>query len=66
MTNIDKNTHSKAYQQFLAEIVNLVQNHRVVAVQRVQTISNQLYWSIGELILKKGCGLKLRQSICQA
>jgi predicted nuclease of restriction endonuclease-like (RecB) superfamily len=53
MTNIDKSSTTEAYQQFLFEIVNLVQNHRVVAVQSVQTISNQLYWNIGELILKK-------------
>jgi len=53
MTSIDKNALTEAYQQFLAEIVNLVQNHRVVAVQSVQAVSNQLYWNIGELILKK-------------
>lgn len=53
MTKIDKNISSKAYQQFLAEAVNLVKNHRVIAVQAVQTISNQLYWNIGELIIKK-------------
>ena len=53
MTSIDKNTSPEAYQQFLAEIVNMVQNHRVVAVQSVQTISNQVYWNIGELNLKK-------------
>jgi len=53
MTTIDKSTSKEAYQQFLVEIVNMVQNHRVVAVQSVQTISNQLYWNIGELILKK-------------
>ena len=53
MTNKDKNISGVAYQQFLTEIVNLVHNHRTVAVQSVQTISNQLYWSIGELILQK-------------
>lgn len=53
MTDIDKNTSSKAYQRFLAEAVNLVQNHRVLAVQSVQTISNRLYWNIGELIILK-------------
>ena len=53
MTNKDKNIVGEAYQQFLTEIVNLVQNHRTVAVQSVQTISNQLYWSIGELIIQK-------------
>lgn len=41
------------YESFLVEITNLVQDHRVKAVQSVQTISNTLYWSIGELILKK-------------
>jgi len=53
MTNKDKNIVGETYQQFLTEIVNLVQNHRTVAVQSVQTISNQLYWSIGELIIQK-------------
>ncbi|MCE5330655.1 MAG: PDDEXK nuclease domain-containing protein [Bacteroidales bacterium] len=52
MTNID-NIPNEAYQPFLTEIVNLVQNHRVQAVQAVQSISNQLYWNIGELILQK-------------
>lgn len=41
------------YQSFLVEITNLVQDHRVQAVQSVQTISNTLYWSIGELIIKR-------------
>ena len=53
MTNIDKNISTEAYQQFLGEILHLVQNHRALAVQNVQTISNQLYWNIGELIIKK-------------
>lgn len=52
MTKTSKDITGKTYQKFLAEIVNLVQSHRVVAVQSVQTISNQLYWNIGELILK--------------
>ena len=43
----------QAYYNFLNEILQLVQNHRVAAVQKVQTISNLLYWSIGELILQK-------------
>jgi predicted nuclease of restriction endonuclease-like (RecB) superfamily len=50
---MDKDISNEAYQQFLTEIVNLVQNHRVQAVQVVQTISNQLYWRIGELIIQK-------------
>ncbi|MFH6992936.1 YhcG family protein [Flavobacterium sp. FlaQc-48] len=41
------------YESFLVEVTNLVQNHRIKAVQSVQTISNTLYWSIGELIIKK-------------
>lgn len=41
-----------AYQRFLNDVVVMVQNHRSVAVQSVQTINNQLYWNIGELILR--------------
>jgi predicted nuclease of restriction endonuclease-like (RecB) superfamily len=41
------------YQLLLDEVAGLVQTHRVQAVQSVQTISNQLYWNIGELIIKK-------------
>lgn len=44
---------SQQYQQFLVEITDLVQNHRIQAVQSVQSISNNLYWNIGELIIKK-------------
>jgi predicted nuclease of restriction endonuclease-like (RecB) superfamily len=52
--SIDSNIFDdSAYQQFIVEIVNMIQNHRVLAVQNVQTISNQLYWGIGELILNK-------------
>ncbi|MDP3360020.1 MAG: PDDEXK nuclease domain-containing protein [Lutibacter sp.] len=53
MTNSDKTNLPEAYQQFLSEVVNLVQHHRVVAIQAVQAISNQLYWNIGELIIKR-------------
>lgn len=44
---------SQQYQQFLVEITDLVQNHRIQAAQSVQSISNNLYWNIGELIIKK-------------
>lgn len=53
MQKIDKNISGAAYQEFLAEIVNMVQNHRALAVHAVQTVSNMLYWNIGELIIKK-------------
>jgi len=53
MTNINKNIAPEAYNQFLAEVVNMVQQHRVVAVQSVQTLANQLYWNIGEIIIQK-------------
>lgn len=53
MTNSDKTNSPEAYQQFLSEVVNLVQHHRVIAIQAVQAISNQLYWNIGELIIKR-------------
>ncbi len=44
---------SENYHLLLDEVAGLVQNHRIEAVQSVQTISNQLYWNIGELIIKK-------------
>lgn len=53
MKQIDKNISGAAYKEFLAEIVNMVQNHRALAVHNVQTVSNRLYWNIGELIIKK-------------
>ena len=53
MTIVGENISHENYQHFLAEIVSLVQYHRVQAVQSVQTISNQLYWNIGELIINK-------------
>ncbi len=53
MKKIGENISSPEYQEFLAEIVNLVQNHRALAVQTVQTVSNLLYWNIGELIIQK-------------
>ena len=41
------------YTSFVEEIVSMIQSHQVVAIKSVKTISNQLYWSIGELILEK-------------
>lgn len=43
----------KEYRSFFDEVVSIIQSHRLVAVQSVQSISNQLYWHIGELILEK-------------
>jgi len=53
MAIIKKNSSGEAYQIFLTEIVSLVQNHRVLAVQAIQTISNTLYWNIGDLIINR-------------
>ena len=53
MLKTNNDISSKTYQQFLTEIVNMVQHHRVLAVQSIQSISNTLYWNIGEQILKK-------------
>ena len=47
MEKISKKATNNAYNEFLAEIVNLVQSHRVHAIQTVQNINNQLYWNIG-------------------
>lgn len=48
----NKSISKEAYQRFLNDVVMMVQNHRSVAVQSVQSINNQLYWNIGELILE--------------
>jgi predicted nuclease of restriction endonuclease-like (RecB) superfamily len=53
MKKIDKKDTQAAYQNFVTEVVHLVQHHRVQAIQAVQSISNQLYWNIGELIINK-------------
>lgn len=53
MTKIEQHNASEEYHNFVSEVVNLVQHHRVIAVQSVQTLSNQLYWNIGELIIRK-------------
>lgn len=48
----NRSISKEAYQRFLSDMVVMVQNHRAAAVQSVQSINNQLYWNIGELILK--------------
>lgn len=48
----NKSISKEAYQRFLKDVVMMVQSHRAAAVQSVQSINNQLYWNIGELILK--------------
>ncbi len=53
MTQLNKDILPEAYNDFLSDVATAVQQHRVQAIQSVQTISNQLYWSIGELIIKK-------------
>lgn len=53
MTQLNKDISPDAYTEFLSDVATAVQQHRVQAIQSVQTISNQLYWNIGELIIKK-------------
>jgi predicted nuclease of restriction endonuclease-like (RecB) superfamily len=53
MTQLNKGILPEAYNEFLSDVATAVQQHRVQAIQSVQTISNQLYWNIGELIIKK-------------
>ncbi len=48
----NRSISKEAYQRFLSDMVVMVQSHRAAAVQSVQSINNQLYWNIGELILK--------------
>lgn len=53
MTQLNKDILPEAYNEFLSDVATAVQQHRVQAIESVQTISNQLYWNIGELIIKK-------------
>lgn len=53
MTNIATNNPEANYQNFVTEVIDLVQHHRIQAVQIVQSYTNQLYWEIGELIIKR-------------
>jgi hypothetical protein len=47
MTDITINNSETEYQHFVIEVVELVQQHRIQAVQAVQSYTNQLYWDIG-------------------
>jgi len=53
MSEIKLNNIGSEYQHFVTEVVELVQQHRVVAVKAVQSYTNKLYWKIGELIIKR-------------
>ncbi len=53
MTDITTNNSETEYQQFVIELIELVQQHRIHAVQAVQSYTNQLYWEIGKLIIKR-------------
>jgi predicted nuclease of restriction endonuclease-like (RecB) superfamily len=53
MIQLNKDISPVAYNEFLSDVATAVQEHRVQAIQSVQTISNELYWNIGELIIKK-------------
>ena len=43
----------RAYKNLLNEVLHLVENHRRQADLNLRSIVNNLYWSMGELILKK-------------
>lgn len=53
MTNLTLNNSETEYQQFVIELIELVHQHRIQAVNSVQTFTNQLYWKIGELIIAR-------------
>ena len=44
---------SENYNSFVEEIVSMIQSHQIVAVKSVDSITNQLYWNMGEHILAK-------------
>lgn len=43
----------RAYKNLLSEVLQLVENHRQQADLHLRAIVNHLYWSMGELILRK-------------
>lgn len=49
---VNKKPSKAIYKRFLEDVLTMAQTHQIVAVQSVQSINNQLYWNIGELILK--------------
>ena len=51
------------YTSFVDEIASMIETHQVVAIKSVQSISNQLYWNIGELILAKQAKYGWGQSV---
>jgi predicted nuclease of restriction endonuclease-like (RecB) superfamily len=53
MKELNKEISTIDYNALLSDVAQAVQHHRVQAIQAVQTISNQLYWNIGELIIQK-------------
>ena len=53
MNQLNKNISPDDYNEFLSVVATAVQQHRLQAIESVQTIANQLYWNIGELIIKK-------------
>jgi len=64
----DKNTpipvnQDDNYNSFVDEVVSMIQTHQIVAVKSVQSISNQLYWNVGELILAKQAEYGWGQSV---
>ena len=71
MTELNKDISQIDYEILLSDVENAVQAHRLLAIETVQSISNQLYWNIGELIIdnqqKFGWGqsviLKLSQDL---
>jgi hypothetical protein len=53
MTDLSTHNSEIEYQKFVIELIELVQQHRIKAIQAVQSYTNQLYWEIGELIIKR-------------
>jgi|GEM_PF-1109561 len=53
MKNQEINNSNQAHHDFFIEVVALIESHKIVAIQSVQSIANQLYWNTGELILQK-------------
>ena len=53
MPELNKDISPDAYNEFLSDVATAIKQHRGKPIQSMQTMSNQLYWNIGELIIKK-------------
>ena len=53
MAELNKDITQSDYATLLSDVESAVQKYRIQAIESVQSISNYLYWTVGELIIEK-------------